>query len=314
MMSDLELEQHEKPRRWVRWLVSLLVCLHFFAILTAVTSSGSGQFDSPYVAVKLNEPFRPYLDTLFLRNGYRFFAPNPGPNFVTWFRMTYEDGRVRWHEFPLRKNFATRLAYTRMLSVSNMSSQIHDHPTDPNKATIVPGTRICLSSFARHIASDRLVESGLREAGAIQSIEIYRVSHLYIMPDQIRKGWEYTDLRLYQPIYLGTYRPDGSQLDKDAARFCSTPILVTDMIKNDIAPVLLTKDAKGTAGYAAKLEILGIPEPVCKLIGTHPEIVSLSTAEITEHVRAALGIEDHQRQQQDVDSTASKRVAPPITR
>ncbi|MEO2034196.1 MAG: hypothetical protein ABGZ35_19140 [Planctomycetaceae bacterium] len=290
-MSGTEPEPTQKPRRWVKWVVSLLVCLHFFAILTAVTSSGSGRFNSPYLAMRLNEPFQPYLETLFLRNGYRFFAPNPGPNFVAWFRITYEDGRIRWYEFPRRKDFATPLAYTRMLSVANMGSQTYEHPADPDKLEIIPGTRICLSSYARYVASDQLVERGLREAGPVQTIEIYRVGHMYIMPDQIREGWDYTDLRLYEPIYLGAFRPDGSQIDRDAAVYCQTTVLVTDMIQNDIAPVLLSSEVSGPEAYAAELEKLGIPDPVRRLIELRPQIVSLSTAEITEHVRAAVGME-----------------------
>ena len=293
-MSDMKSKQNPKPRVWIRWLVSLLVCVHFFAILTAVTSSGSGQFTSPYVAIKLNEPFNPYLETLFLRNGYRFFAPNPGPNYVIWFRITTEDGRVRWHEFPNRKDFATPLAYTRMLSVANMGSKDYEHPSDAQRVTIVPGTRICLSSFARHIASGRHKEGDNRDASPVQTVEIYRVGHIYIMPDQIREGWDYTDLRLYQPIYMGTFAPDGAQLDKDSAVFCQTQILVTDMILNDIAPVLLSNDVRGFDDYAAEMEKLGIPEPVSRLIQRRPQIVSLSAAEISEQVLIAFGVDSRE--------------------
>lgn len=291
-MSGEQSPSEQRPRTLVRWLVSVLVCVHFFAILTAVTSSGSGQFGSPYVAVQLNEPFLPYLETLFLRNGYRFFAPNPGPNFVIWFRMTYEDGRVRWYEFPQRTDFATPLAYTRMLSVANMGAQTSGHPDDPDEIIIEPGTSICLASFARHVASDRLAAQDLREAGDLKTVEIYRVAHLYIMPDQIREGWDYTDLRLYQPMYLGAFRPDGSAIDPDSAVYCRTQILVTDMIQNDIAPELLSDSTLGAtaADIAATLENLGIPEPVRKLVEDNPDIVSMSITDMTERVMTVLGI------------------------
>lgn len=284
--------QVSKPNLAVQWTVSLLVGIHFFAILTAVTSSGSGKYTSPYVAMQLNEPFQPYLETLFLRNGYRFFAPNPGPNFVAWFRISYEDGRTRWYEFPKRENFATPLAYTRMLSVANMGSHTYPHPTDPDKGSVSPATQICLQSFARHVASDQAVAKGLRDSGPVQSVEIYRVAHLYIMPDQIRDGWDYTDLRLYQPMYLGAFRPDGTQIDKEATRYCRTPILVTDMICNDIAPELFKVPVENQTPetLASELNRLGIPEPVRRLVQQNPVMISTSPAEVTDFVLQSLGI------------------------
>lgn len=282
-----------KPSRKVQWLVSLLVCLHLFAILTAVTSSGSGRFASPYVALQLNEPFQPYLETLFLRNGYRFFAPNPGPNFVAWFRITHDDGNVRWQEFPKRQDFATPLAYTRMLSVANMGSHTYPHPSDPDKGSISPSTQICLESFARHLASDDAEADGRKDAAAVKTIEIYRVAHLYIMPDQIRKGWDYTDLRLYQPMYLGAFRADGTQIDSDASRYCKTPILVTDMICSDIAPELfkIPADQQTPETLSSELDRLGIPEPVRRLLQQHPQLISTNAEEVTEHVLQVLELD-----------------------
>ncbi|WP_153558523.1 hypothetical protein [Roseimaritima sediminicola] len=293
-----------KPGRRVQAIVSLVVALHLFALLTAVTSSGSGKYTSPYTAVKLNEPFRPYLEVLFLRNGYRFFAPNPGPNFVAWFRVTYDDGRVRWVEFPRRQDFATPLAYTRMLSVANMGAYTYPHPQDPDKGSIRPATQICLQSFARRIARDagknadawevRDAKGGERDTGGevktsdgggrVVSVEAYRVAHLYIMPDQIREGWDYTDLRLYQPMYLGAFSADGSPIDPDATRYCETPIMVCDMICHDIAPELMkVPPAEQTPQrLAAELERLGIPEPVRRLVQQNPQLISTASAEVSE--------------------------------
>ncbi len=282
-----------KPSLKIQWLVSLLVGIHFFAILTAVTSSGSGKYTSPYVAMQLNEPFQPYLETLFLRNGYRFFAPNPGPNFVVWFRLSYQDGRIRWIEFPKRQNFATPLAYTRMLSVANMGSTTYPDEDDPDKGFVNPVTQICLSSFARHIGSEKAVTQSLRDEGDLMSIEIYRIAHLYIMPDQIREGWDYTDLRLYQPMYLGAYRSDGTQIDKDVVRYCKTPILVSDMISNDIVPELfkIPVENQTPETLLAELDRLGIPEPVRRLVYQNPEMIASDAAEVTDHVLRALGLD-----------------------
>ena len=75
--------------------------LHFFAKFTTLINNGS------MISERINKPFRPYLDFLFLSSAYQFFAPDPGPTSLIWFRVRYEDGTVRWKEWPtIRRSYS----------------------------------------------------------------------------------------------------------------------------------------------------------------------------------------------------------------
>src|SRR5262245_11840191 len=112
-----------RPSRATRRVVSLLILVHFLAILTAVTSASSGPFAAPALAVLANRPFQPYLQLTFLANAYRFYAPDPGAPSVLWFRIQYDDRSVRWLELPRRADFVWRIPYERYKSLTNLLSQ-----------------------------------------------------------------------------------------------------------------------------------------------------------------------------------------------
>ena len=99
VMSLPENDSREAPR-WTKWAVSVVIALHFFAILTAVTGLGVGYAPPPRLCAEANQKFAPYLELVFLQNPYRFYAPNPGCDPTMWVRIRYSDGNVQWLEFP----------------------------------------------------------------------------------------------------------------------------------------------------------------------------------------------------------------------
>jgi hypothetical protein len=76
------------PRAGRRTVVSAGILFHFGGILSAVITDGP----SPRIAKQLSvRVCRPYLDFLYLWDSYHYFAPEPGPEQLLWFRVAYTD-------------------------------------------------------------------------------------------------------------------------------------------------------------------------------------------------------------------------------
>src|SRR5262249_39961925 len=100
---------------WLVWLsptgrrvaISLLVILHFAALLSVVIvlpADADGLWLGRPLFVRL---FRPYLDASYLRHPYTFYAPGPGPERLLWFRIQDADGQGRWIRLPEREQCLT---------------------------------------------------------------------------------------------------------------------------------------------------------------------------------------------------------------
>lgn len=89
--------------RWLRRLgVSLLIIFHFGGICTAVLAAPPQPWVFEWLWVNV---YRPYLQFTYLNNAYHFYAPEPGPASLMWYRIEYEpneDGtrNYRWVKMP----------------------------------------------------------------------------------------------------------------------------------------------------------------------------------------------------------------------
>ena len=190
----------------VRTLISLGIVGHFVAVATAVSSISTRTFPAPPLAIAANQLVLPYLRATNLNNSYRFFAPNPEPVHLLWFRVRLADGTVRWAEWPDPAARWRGIGYQRRLTVPFLlAGHLTPSPRDPDLVLLGPVARECIAAFARHLAH--------AEAGAArraEEIQVYSVTHRMLMPYEVQMGWEPTDLRLYQPIvFLGSYGPGG---------------------------------------------------------------------------------------------------------
>jgi hypothetical protein len=90
------------PTELRRIVVSMLILFHFVGICTAIISAPP----QPWLAEKLwVYVYRPYLQFTYLNNAYHFYAPEPGPASLLWYRVEYEpnpDGtrNYRWVKVP----------------------------------------------------------------------------------------------------------------------------------------------------------------------------------------------------------------------
>src|ERR1700678_205463 len=80
-----------------RALISLLLIVHLSAVV-------AGPWDfAPLHSDLADSCFRclqPYVEGLGLNNGYRFFAPEPGPSHLIRYELEFADGSRRGGVFP----------------------------------------------------------------------------------------------------------------------------------------------------------------------------------------------------------------------
>ncbi|MFQ3592775.1 MAG: hypothetical protein SNJ82_06230, partial [Gemmataceae bacterium] len=78
---------------WRVTLGSLLLLAHFSAIFCAIVVVPPPNGPAPFVAVQTYVRFfHPYLVLTNLNNGYHFYAPEPGPCALLWYRVQWDDG------------------------------------------------------------------------------------------------------------------------------------------------------------------------------------------------------------------------------
>jgi hypothetical protein len=260
------------PPPAVRRALSLVIVLHFLAVLTAVTSASSPGFPAPELAVRANALVRPYLQLTFLTSPYRFFAPNPGPVNVLWFRLRYADGSVRWVELPRREDFVPRMAYQRHLSVAMLLGQ-QVVPADDGGARLTELGQVYLASYVRHLARTRARPGPGGAAVAVRGVGVYTALHGLLTPAQVRAGWEVVDLRTYQATFLGAYDPDGNRTGGRHPDQACKPIshVAAGILAVDYYP-RLRRDAGADPRRLA--DELGLPAPIRRLLVRFPELLA----------------------------------------
>lgn len=278
------------PPVLVKWGVSLLFLVHLAAILSAVTSASSAKFPAPYLAVKANEPFRPYLQTLFQTNAYRFFAPDPGSTPLLWFRLQYQDGSARWVEVPSRQDAPLPMAYQRFLSVPALGVHIVSDARQADQSILSAMSEVCVASYVRFVSKNYANTSPGEGAGLVQEVKVYHLSHMYLIPEQLRMGWQPTDLRLYHPTYLGAYTTEGTRTDGKAVLTDYMSNFVAYILAEDVQPLTAgANNENGTSGF----EKLHLPQPIHQLVMRFPELLQPADANLVQRIIAAVESQDN---------------------
>ena len=99
--------------RWTtarRSTVSGLILFHVFAVFIAPFASPPPSSDMSQACART---LRPYLQAVAIDNGYRFFAPNPGPSHLVRYEIDLADGTRVTGRFPDVENHWPRLIYHR---------------------------------------------------------------------------------------------------------------------------------------------------------------------------------------------------------
>jgi hypothetical protein len=266
------------PAPWVKRVVSLGIAFHFFAILATVVGLGTPPFPPPVLAemVRLSYPVNTYLHCTFLTNPYRFYAPNPGPTNIMWFRLHYADGYVKWVELARRDEWAMRIPFQRHMSLTMLLSGLTEpDPNDPRKIIIYEEGQVCIASYVRHVARFHARTSADGAVVPVNWVTVYNVYHEILQPLQIRMNVEQDDLRMYDQTYLGVYRSDGVRNpDGDSPegfRIANPSYLLAQSLLQDVAPLI--QDAPAQERFA-RIEHLNLPATWQKVLKMFPELLN----------------------------------------
>jgi hypothetical protein len=163
----------------VRRAISVWLAFHVAAIIVAPASVRPS---SPLVdAVWLL--FHPYLQLLYLNNGYHFFAPEPGESNLLAYTATREDGTVIEGRIPNRQ-IVPRLLYHRHFM---LTEQMNSGPPELEQ----PWYR----SYAEHIA----------QKYAAKKVTLTRQIHFLPTMEMVRSGIRLDNPESYQNRPLGEF-------------------------------------------------------------------------------------------------------------
>jgi hypothetical protein len=134
---------------------------------------------------------QPYLDVLALGNGYRFFAPEPGPSHLVRYEITLPDGTLEQGYFPDRAKHRPRLLYHRYFMLSEFANTLEGAPSRERVEAYARG-------YARHLA----------EVHDARGVRLYLRRHYVPRTEEVRSGRRLDDKILYEERPLYTYTRD----------------------------------------------------------------------------------------------------------
>jgi hypothetical protein len=182
----------QPPGRTVRRVVSALVVFHLLAVFIGPWAMPP---QTSELAGSMAQVFQPYVETLSLANGYRFFAPEPGPSHLVRYEITLDDGSRVAGVFPDRQRHQPRLLYHRYFMLSEFANTLTnpEAPSDRAKA------------FARGIAEH------LADEYHAPSVKLFLRKHYVPRMHEVREGRRLTDEKLYVEIPLYTFVSEDSR-------------------------------------------------------------------------------------------------------
>jgi hypothetical protein len=219
------------PARWRRLALSLAIAAHFAAIATAVAVVPPRDGNAPWLAQQVWTRFaRPYLLFTNLNNGYHFYAPDPGPTSLLWFRVQYADGTSRWVRIPDHSQCDTHIEARRWGALCTFVGQ--SAPADPRHFEEVvklrqkrpdipagPGpaasqyrppttqAQILIADYAGYVARTAAHPEG--EGPAVTGVKVYRVDYHNPPIKHFADGHPPIDPAQYQPFYMGEFDASG---------------------------------------------------------------------------------------------------------
>lgn len=168
MNQELQSTRWPLPVR-VSALIAILSYLTVMVWAPLTTPVGA-----PHLTSKVEELIAPAQHALFLRHGYRFFAPDPGPTHALVYEIEMADGAKTEGYFPDRENTAPRLMYHRWFMLSEtLFREASQLPTEQGIKERVQRYEALIGSFKQQGKTD-----------LIEALEAERDAEM----DQVRKS------------------------------------------------------------------------------------------------------------------------------
>ena len=196
--------------RWTtarRMTVSGLILFHVFAVFIAPFASPPPSSDISQACARM---LQPYLQAVAIDNGYRFFAPDPGPSHLIRYEVDLADGTMVSGRFPDVERHWPRLLYHRhfMLAESlvNLAMPVAEVPFDG----------FANERQRQQFDEDRARADALRFSVAGYLLRRYRdaervrliaLRHEIPTPWELQDGLKLDDPQLFAERTLGVFTP-----------------------------------------------------------------------------------------------------------
>jgi hypothetical protein len=189
-----------------RAALSAVLAVHLLAVFVgpwAMPPQGSE------LASSLARLLAPYVQATYLDNGYRFFAPEPGPSHLIRYEATMPDGKVVEGIFPSLKEQWPRLLYHRHFMLSEFAYTLEsraDFLSQEAQRSLASSSELkkraeraselseaYAASYARH----------LKTALGAKELRLYIRTRRIPSPQEIQSGVRMDDAALYTEELLG---------------------------------------------------------------------------------------------------------------
>ena len=196
--------------RWAaarRMTVSGLILFHVFAVFIAPFASPPPSSDISQASARL---LRPYLQAVAIDNGYRFFAPNPGPSHLVRYEVDLANGTRVTGRFPNVEDHWPRLLYHRhfMLAESlfNLAMPVAERPPD---GFANERERQQFDEARARADALRFSVAGylLRQYPDAQRVRLFALQHDIPTAWDLQDGLELDDPQLFAEWPLGVFTP-----------------------------------------------------------------------------------------------------------
>ncbi len=170
--------------------ISIVIGLHVLAVFVgpwAMPPHGS------QMARAIGDVLSPYIQAMCLNNGYRFFAPEPGPGHLVRYEIETGDGRQIEGVFPDRQAQWPRLLYHRYFMMSEFLNSVNSIDR-PETAAI---SDKYAESYVRHL---------VHEYDA-RSVTLYLRQHRLPSMEDVRGGLKLDDPSLYEDKQVTSWTP-----------------------------------------------------------------------------------------------------------
>lgn len=218
------------------------LAFHFFGIFLATTWPEP----TPWITQQLGgRIYLPYLSTMYLRNAYHFYSPDPGPASHVFVLITYDTidpttgkSQAEWYTLPDRKTQwkdPLGLTYYRRLSVTEQVSQgVPDYTADTAERRAVRERRTKSAAglwsnypripfapedegsqyrlprpdIVRYLLPSyaaHLIHAHSTPDRSVKSVKIYRLEHRVLPVNRLAEKFSPHHPTTFRPYFLGEY-------------------------------------------------------------------------------------------------------------
>ncbi len=171
----------------LRTLLSAAIALHVVAVFF-------GPFAMPphgsQIARAVGDVLSPYTQAACLNNGYRFFAPEPGPGHLVRYEVETKDGRHIEGIFPDRSQQWPRLLYHRYFMMSEFLNSVNREETQAISDAFA-------ESYVKHL---------IHQYDA-RAVKLHLRQHRLPSMEDVRGGMQLDDPSLYEEKQVTEWTP-----------------------------------------------------------------------------------------------------------